>query len=104
MIPTGAAEVAAGGASARADHRHERQLRRRQREASLPGLVPPREQLLRPQIVPARHLRDHHPRRQALGHDPRLRLGAPPPPTQRPGDHLEPPNLTNLRVNPTVKS
>ena len=79
-------------------------FRRRQREASLPGLVPPGEQLLRPQIVPARHLRDHHPRRQALGHDPRLRLGAPAPPTQRPGDHLEPPNLTNLRVNPTVKS
>ena len=43
-------------------------------------------------------------RRQALGHDLRLRLGAPPTPTHCPGDHLEPPNLTNLRVYPTVKS
>ena len=67
-------------------------------------IVQGEEMLLRSQIVPARHFRDRHPRRQALGHDPRLRLGAPPPPPQRPGDHLEPPNLTNLRVNPTVKT
>jgi hypothetical protein len=62
----------------RADHRYERQLRRRQREAPLLRLVPPGEQLLWPQIVPMRHFRDHHPRRQAPGHDRRLRLGAPP--------------------------
>ena len=105
MIPAGGAELASGGASAAVrDHRHERQLLGRQHEASLPGLVPPREQLLRPQIVPPRHRRDHHPRRQALGHDPRLRLGAPPPSPERAGDHLEPPNLADLRVNPTVKS
>ena len=84
----------------RADHRHERQLRRRQREAPLPRLVPPGEQLLRPQIVPTHHCRDYHPRHQALGQDPRLRLSAPPPPTQCPGDHLEPLNLTDLRVKP----
>jgi hypothetical protein len=40
-------------------------------------------------------------RRPALGHNPHLRLSAPPPPTQRPGDHLEPPNLFDLRVNLT---
>jgi hypothetical protein len=65
--------------------------------------LPPRKQLLRTQVVPARPFRDHHPRRQALGHDPRLCFGAPPTPPQCPGDHLEPPNLTNLWVNPTVK-
>jgi hypothetical protein len=36
--------------------------------------APPREQLLRTQVVPARHFRDHHPRRQALGRDPRFLL------------------------------
>lgn len=40
------------------------------------------------------------PQRQALGDDPRLRLGAPPPPTHRPGDHLEPPNLTKTPCQP----
>ena len=47
---------------------------------------------------------DHHTRPEALGHDPRLRLGAPPPSPERAGDHLEPPDLADLRVNPTVKS
>jgi hypothetical protein len=85
------------------DHWHERQRLGRQHEAPLPGLVAPREQLLRPQIVPPRHLRDHYTRRQALGHDPRLRLGAPPPSPERAVDHLEPSDLADLRVNPTVK-
>ena len=38
--------------------------------------------------------------RPGSGHVPRLRLGAPPTPTKRPGDHLEPPNLTDFRVKP----
>jgi hypothetical protein len=33
------------------------------------------------------------------GHDPRLRLGAQPTPTQHPYDYFKPPNLTNLRTS-----
>ena len=93
------------GRIGRTNHRHERQLRRQQREVSTPRWVALCEQLLRPQVVPARDLRDRPPRAPGSWRPfARPLLDAPLTPTQRPGDHIEPPNLTNLRVNPMVRS
>ena len=64
-----------------------------QREASLFGLVPPRKQRPRMQVV-ARLSATIRAFASALH---RRRPNAP-------VSHLEPPNLTNRRVNPTVKS
>jgi hypothetical protein len=68
-----------------APSRPERTAAPRSRQAQQTGArrLAPREQMLRRDVVPARHLRHHRARRIGFRHDPALSLIAPPTPAPR---------------------